>query len=102
MSKAIQSKGWFPCLEKAIASGELPSFPTKRAAEAAGKVYGWKTALKVSRRFETIWLVGKEDFQPDYELDIEFRVLRLPLLRWDTVSGVKQCPVLKVRAPRDQ
>ncbi|HBC7417445.1 TPA: hypothetical protein KEY88_000082 [Serratia marcescens] len=75
----------------------LPTFPTKKKAVEAGAAFGWRTAIRVIRRFESCWVVGIQDFQSDYTGRLKFDSFRFPLLRWDTENGVKKCPVLKVR-----
>lgn len=75
----------------------LPIFPTKKSALEAGKPYGWRTAVKLVRRFETVWLVGKKDFQDSYTAGIQHEMFRLPLLRWETRNRVQFCPVLEVK-----
>lgn len=74
-----------------------PTFPTKKEAVKAGSEYGWSTAICIRRRFETVWLVGKQDFQNDSVGRVEFEVFRFPLLRWEKIDGVSRCPVLSVR-----
>lgn len=87
---------WSPSL-RAIMQ-EVRVFSTKQAAIAAAKQFGWKSAIKVARRFDTCWIVGKFDFQPDEVAGITFEVLRVPLLRYETgVDGIQRQPVLDTR-----
>lgn len=73
------------------------TFRTKKAAISAGKEYGWPCAIKLNRRFEDVWVVGKKDFQNDDQTGLEFEVFRFPILKWENVGGVQTCRVLKVR-----
>ncbi len=92
----LTAKEW-PEIEKAVSAGELQTFRTKKEAESCGKQYGWKISSRFVRRFEIVWIVAKKDFQPDYEGDIKFDVIRTPMLRWDNKDGIKFCPVVKFR-----
>ena len=75
----------------------LPTFSTKKAALAAGKQYGWKTAIKMVDRFEQFWCVGMKMFQSDEVADVTRDHYRMPLLRWERrPDGVEHCPVLNV------
>jgi hypothetical protein len=78
----FNSDDFFPTIESAILSG-VPTFRTKTEAMKAGSKFGLRCALKVARRFETIWIVGKIDFQDSYENGIPFQCLRLPLLKFE-------------------
>jgi len=87
-------------LEKAlfypIADGLVKTFRTKGEALKAGTEYGWKSALKINRRFEKVWVVAQKDFQPNYILDIRYDNYRVPLLRWDKgEDGIERCPVVQ-------
>ena len=88
------SSDFFPTIERAIISG-VKTFRTKQDAITAGSEYGWRCAVKVARRFETIWIVGKLDFQDSYENDIAFKCLRIPMLKYE--NGVQ--PILILRKP---
>jgi len=92
----IKSSEWFPDLDAAISSGDIKSFPSKKAALEYAKEYKWIRAVRVERRFENVWIIGLLDFQPDDENGILFDVLRVPMLRW--IDGVQ--PVVKFRKPR--
>lgn len=78
-------------------ASSVPTFSTKREAIKAGSEYGWSSAICIERRFERIWIVGKQDFQNDYVGKLKFESFRLPILRWEKVDGVERCPVLSVR-----
>lgn len=71
----------------------LPTFPSKKAAIEAGKAYGWREAVKIRRRFESVWVVGKKDFQNDEVAGVDAEVFRFPMLTF--VDGAQ--PVIKVR-----
>lgn len=92
----IVSNEWYPDLDAAISTGDITSFPTKKAAAAAAKEFGWRDVVKVARRFENVWIVGRVDFQPDDECGVVLDVLRVPLLVWVN----RECPVVKFRKPR--
>lgn len=95
----ISSQGWFPSLDAAISHGDVAAFGTRAKAAAKAKEFGWAgKTVKVRRRFETVYLVGSIDFQDSTEGNICFKVLRLPMLRYETVNGVKKQPILEVRA----
>lgn len=70
----------------------VPMFPTKKAAIAEGKKYGWASAIKMHRRFESVWVVGKKSFQNDEVAGVSMEVFRLPMLRFE--NGAQ--PVLRV------
>ena len=65
----------------------------KKAAIEAGKAYGWREAVKIRRRFESVWVVGKKDFQNDEVAGVDAEVFRFPMLTF--VDGAQ--PVIKVR-----
>ncbi len=96
MLKATDWQG----LEKAIMAGEVPTFATKRAAVAAGAEFSFRYALRLERRFERVWLCAKLDLQPDLEGNLEFDVLRVPLLKWGLRQGVQHGLVAKFRRLR--
>lgn len=77
--------------------GALPTFRTKKAAVDAGSAFGWRSAIKVIRRFETVWIVGKKDFQDGEIAGVPHENYRIPMLRWDEKHGVKYCPVVVVK-----
>lgn len=86
-----------------IQEGVIPSFRTKAEALKAGRHFGWKTAVRVEKRFETVWVVGKCDFQPESLYDLVWDVIRLPLLRWERNEfGIEFCPVVKIRRLRKE
>ncbi|EHL80588.1 hypothetical protein FOC46_23210 [Citrobacter portucalensis] len=78
-------------------ASSVPTFSTKREAIKAGSEYGWSSAICIERRFERIWIVGKQDFQNDYVGKLKFESFRIPVLRWEKVGGGERCPVLSVR-----
>lgn len=97
----ISSVGWFPNLDKAIGAGDVKAFPTKKAALSAAKTFGWRNVLRVNRRFEKAYIIGKLDFQDDLEGDVEFVKLRVPALRWElNDANVKYQPVISFRRPK--
>lgn len=75
----------------------VPTFPTKQAAIQAGSKFGWRTAIRIERRFEKVWVVGKKCFQDDHVADLNFDTYRFPLLKWVNENGTTKCPVLSVR-----
>ncbi len=75
----------------------VPTFPTKNAAVNAGAPFGWRTAVRIERRFENLWVVGKKCFQSENDADLNFDAFRFPLLKWEKEAGVEKCPVLSVR-----
>ncbi|MCK7131593.1 hypothetical protein L8O22_22005 [Enterobacter roggenkampii] len=75
----------------------VPTFPTKTAAVNAGAEFGWRTAIRIVRRFENVWVVGKKFLQGDHSAGINFEAYRFPLLRWEKEGGVTKCHVLSVR-----
>lgn len=97
----IPSSGWFPDLDSAISEKDILSFPTKKSALEAARSFGWNKVMQIERRFENVWIVGRVSFQPDIEVDIEFTVALVPLLRWEQKNnGTKFCPVIKFRKPK--
>lgn len=74
----------------------VPTFPTKKAAITAGRAFGWGTAVRATRRFETVWLVGQRLLANPEVAGVSREEFRLPLLRWETRCGVQHCPVLRV------
>ncbi|HGY5183056.1 hypothetical protein [Citrobacter sp. RHBSTW-00881] len=74
-----------------------PTFSTKNAAIKAGSEFGWRAAVRIERRFETVWMVGKKEFQDDNSAGLQFDAYRFPLLKWVKENGVEKCPVLSVR-----
>lgn len=96
---------WWPNLESAIVEKDIPSFPTKSAAQAAAKAFGWEQyrVVRVIRRFEKIWIVATVDFQPSYEAGILFKTLRVSLLKWEKrPDGITHCPVVIFRKPEEK
>ncbi|MEG8994755.1 hypothetical protein U4T15_19865 [Klebsiella pneumoniae] len=75
----------------------VPGFRTRADALKAGSPFGWRTAIRLERRFENIWVVGKKDFQPDETDGMCYDAFHLPLLRWENKDGKMACPVLKIR-----
>jgi len=87
----------FNDLEAGIAAGFVKTFPDKKSALLRASEFGWGgRALRISRRFETVWIVGEISFQPDEVGPLVWDVLHIPALRYD---GAKQ-PVLKCRRLR--
>lgn len=74
----------------------VPVFPTKKAAVAAGKTFGWTSAVRATRRFETVWLVGRQLLGNTEVAGVSREEFRFPLLRWEVRQGVQHCPVLHV------
>jgi len=96
---------WWPNIECCIAERDIPAFPTKAAAQAAAKAFGWKSyhVLRVMRRFENVWIVGMIHLQPDCEAGIEFKNLRVCLLKWEKkADGVTHCPTVQFRKPMEK
>ncbi|WP_115791299.1 hypothetical protein [Escherichia coli] len=75
----------------------VPTFPTKNAAVNAGAPFGWRTAVRIERRFENVWVVGKKCFQSDRSAGLNFEAYRFPFLRWEKEGGITKCPILSVR-----
>lgn len=83
-------------LQQPIEDGVIKAFPTKTEAINAGKEYGWKSAIKLNRRFESIWIVAVKDFEPTCIAGISHDNYRVPLLRWERgVDGITRCPVVQ-------
>ena len=80
---------------------EVPNFPNKSAALSEGKNYGWTSAIRIKKRFEWVWVVGKKDFQDDEIADsIAVECLKFPLLKWERDSrGIEYVPVVTCRRP---
>jgi hypothetical protein len=90
---------WSPNIETAIAGG-VRTYATKTRALSAGKAFGWRSAVRIQRRFERVWVVGAVDFQPTTHQGESVECLRIPLLRWDRDErGIEFCPVLVLRRP---
>ena len=94
----IEHKDW-PDIDRAVATGDLPAFPTKAAALRAARGFGWSKVVRLHRRMERVWVVGGIDFQRDNEGGVEFYVFRAPLLKWVSEDGVERCPTVKFRRP---
>ena len=75
----------------------VPTFATKQAALNAGSLFGWRSAVHIERRFEKVWVVGKQCFQGDHVGGLNFDSWRFPLLKWVQENGTTKCPVLSVR-----
>lgn len=75
----------------------VPTFPTKNAAVNAGAPFGWRTAVRIERRFENVWAVGKKCFQSDHSAGLNFEAYSFPLLKWEKENGITKCPILSVR-----
>ncbi|EFE3481730.1 hypothetical protein CIZ81_001542 [Escherichia coli] len=75
----------------------VPTFATKQAALKAGSMFGWRSAVRIERRFEKVWVVGKRCFQSDHSAGVKFEAYRFPLLRWEKEGGITKCPILSVR-----
>lgn len=75
----------------------VPTFTTKQAALDAGSLFDWGSAVRIERRFEKVWVVGKRCFQDDHVAGLNFDSWRFPLLKWVQENGVTKCPVLTVR-----
>jgi len=86
-----------------ILKQNIPVFPTKSAAVECGKAHGWRCAIKLIGRFETVWVVGKQDFADDFIAGVRNEVFRFPLMRLEKILGVARMQVLTVRrsAPAD-
>ena len=95
-TEKFQASDWRD-IDRAISAGDVPAFPTKAAAVDAAQKFGWSKVFRFHRRFESVWVVGVKDFQNDVEADVEFQVIRVPLLRWDQFNGQTRCPVVKFR-----
>ncbi len=90
----FNSNDFFPSIEKSIEGG-VKTFRTKSDALKAGSAFGWRCAVKVARRFETVWIVGRVDFQNSYENDLAFQILRIPMLKYENSMQ----PILTLRRP---
>ena len=80
--KTIASKE-FSDLEAGIAAGFVKTFPNKQAALLAASEFGWSgRALRISRRFESVWIVGQISVQPDELGPLVWEVLHIAALNW--------------------
>jgi len=95
MKKYFDYTEYFPDLGKFMEKEIIRRFCTKKEALATASQFGWAgKVLHIKRRFETIWVVGEVQFQPEYVLTgVSFYVAEFPLLKF--VDGVQ--PVLKIR-----
>ena len=66
-----------------LIQNDFPVFPNKKLAIEQGKKFGWKDCIKIKRRFETVWVVGKKDFQPTEIAGITHDNYRFPMLKWE-------------------
>lgn len=80
-----------------ILKERLPTFRTKSLAIAFGKGYGWRCAIKLIGRFETVWVIGKQDFAYDFIADVRNEVFRFPLMQYHMKLGVSHMLMLVVR-----
>jgi hypothetical protein len=83
MNKTLESRDFFPTIEDSILYAGVKTFRTKRDALSIGKQFGWNRAVKVARRFETVWIIGAIDFQNSYENGIAFQTLKIPMLKYE-------------------
>jgi hypothetical protein len=93
---------WFPKLDTAIGERAIHAFPNKKAAIEAATKFGWgSNVVRVGRRFERIWIVGRVDFQPEEVAGVTKDVLRVPMLRYETgQDGIERQPVVEFRKVR--
>lgn len=89
----LKSSDFFPTIENSILNAVVKTFRTKRDAIVTGSQFGWRRAVKVVRRFETVWIIGAIDFQNTEENGITFQCLRLPMLKFEQVTQ----PILILR-----
>lgn len=91
-SYTLKSTDW-PSLEKAVFRGDVQTFRTKRAALDAGRPFGWASAVRLVRRFETVWLCGRLDFQAADDRSPAYSTFRVPRLQWSRDNGYQQVVV---------
>lgn len=98
MMAAVKSTE-FADLEVGISSGFVRTFRTKAAALKEAGEFGWGgRAIRVSRRFEVVWIVGELDVQPDEVGNLLWDVLRVPELKYRKADdGVMRQAVLRCR-----
>jgi len=87
-------KEWFPAIADIL--NEVPAFGSKKEAMQKAREYGWRNVVKIEGRFGLAYIVGGQDLQSDFQCDIAFDVIRVPLLRYE--NGVQ--PVIKTRMAR--
>lgn len=87
-------KEWFPAIADIL--NEVPAFGSKKEALQKARQFGWRNVVKIEGRFGVAFIVGGQDLQSDFQCDIAFDVIRVPLLRY--VNGVQ--PVIKTRMAR--
>lgn len=96
ISYTLRSREW-PALEKAVFKGDVPTFRTKRAALDAGRPFGWASAVRLIRRFETVWVCGRLNFQATDEHASVYSTFRVPKLQWSRHSGIQRVVVTTYR-----
>ena len=87
-------KEWFPAIADIL--NEVPAFGSKKEALQKAREYGWANVVKIEGRFGVAFIVGGQDLHGDFQFDIAYDVIRVPLLRFE--NGVQ--PVIKTRMAR--
>ena len=88
-------KEWFPSIADIL--NEVPAFGSKKEALQKAREFGWRNVVKIEGRFGVAFIVGGQDLQSDFQCDIAYDVIRVPLLRFE--NGVQ--PVIKTRMARN-
>lgn len=102
MTSAVKSIE-FSDLETGINSGFIRTFATKADALKEAAKFGWGgRAIRVSRRFESVWIVGQFDIQPDEVGTLTWDVLRIPELNFRSTNGIQRQAVLRCRKLRKE
>ena len=101
MTESVNPNEWFAddgltTLNELIANQIVRTFTLKRDAVNAGKLFGWKDTIRIDRRFERVYIVGKQQFRSISDCHCVFDVIDLPLLEWDGHQQ-KMVRVRKVR-----
>lgn len=99
-SYTLKSNEW-PSLERAVSLGDVKTFRTKRAALDAGRPFGWASAVRLVRRFETVWLCGRLDFQAADDNAPTYSTFRAPRLQWIIDRGIQRVAVTIFRRSTD-
>ncbi len=72
----------------------IKTFISKKEALEHGKTFGWKTAVRIVKRFEIVWFVGVKNFQPTEIDGTSYESVTCPL-SLDNNSNTITCEFLK-------
>ena len=94
----VKSSDYFT-LDSLIGNKVIKAFPTKKDCQNYAKSINWigYNVLKVSRRFETVWIVAQTSHQQVNIAGVYFEELRLPTGTYEYKNGSNQMVVVIVK-----